>query len=573
MSMAALSVLLKQRSTPGQLIGQPMVANHHALMLSKPEIDLQAVAQSQLGISDPDMKNRIITLMQQAADESVSGNISGGPEDEQPLMLKVQRGSPTSLSVASSSDLRSSPLLASVPSSTATVVQHHRPVPDQSPHSPDAHVDLGEPNISRTIQPVHTRPYSSEPVASTFVDSFIRSQQIYSVPSSSGQVYIKMEDGHIEPIGHFEAVKNSVIVPKIPALLPSVVSSSSPPMPHPLSLSASLSSGTFPNPGVPQNLVVAEINSTVSEDVPQLTGSYQSVIVSNDSSLDLRKKMSAVEQFIRSPIKKRPYIPNTGSDDPGQQPPSSGSLSSPSSSSVTTSSNKRGSSESKSKRRRNMNSSNNSNTSEPAAPSTTARQAPATSSQVSSNNTMRSGIANNLTLDMSQKVSAQIMSQMLHRKDSMAAGPVGSLSVSSSEGATGTPLMEFITQNLQPHQQHQLQQELALRGFHNNNSLQVQSAMMARGDNFGKLGRPLDKEEIKLTVPYMVLRLNDSYQTTFTFLKTKLSEMRQKLTEYRSTMTMDSVIGKIISQHLKAGSQVTPKMYSLASSFQAHKAH
>lgn len=220
-----------------------------------------------------------------------------------------------------------------------------------------------------------------------------------------------------------------------------------------------------------------------------------------------------------------------------------------------------------------MNSSNNSNTSEPAAPSTTARQAPATSSQVSSNNTMRSGIANNLTLDMSQKVSAQIMSQMLHRKDSMAAGPVGSLSVSSSEGATGTPLMEFITQNLQPHQQHQLQQELALRGFHNNNSLQVQSAMMARGDNFGKLGRPLDKEEIKLTVPYMVLRLNDSYQTTFTFLKTKLSEMRQKLTEYRSTMTMDSVIGKIISQHLKAGSQVTPKMYSLASSFQAHKAH
>ena len=44
---------------------------------------------------------------------------------------------------------------------------------------------------------------------------------------------------------------------------------------------------------------------------------------------------------------------------------------------------------------------------------------------------------------------------------------------------------------------------------------------------------------------------------TLTFPQTKLQEMRQKLVEYRTHMTMDNVIGKIISQHLKSGNQVS----------------
>lgn len=549
LSVAALSVLLKEGSTPGHLIGQPMVANHHTLVMAKQEINLQAVTQNQLGVTDSDLKNRIITLMQQAAAESTSGR----HEEEQPLMLKVQRSSPPSLGIVSSSDIRSSPLLSAAGTSKVTVIQHHRPNPvdsQQNLQSPGNSEDVGDLKSSRAQEPASSRAYSNEPLpTSTYIDNLIKSQQIYSIPSSSSQLYIKMENGQIEPIGHFETLSNSTVVSKvIPALLPSFVSSSSPSLSYPMSLpaSVSLTSSASPNPCVPHNLVVNEISSQISEDLPQMTGSYPSVIVSsNTSSLDLRKKVSAVEQFIRSPIKKRPYFPNTGPDDLSQPATSSGSQPPPAASSVTTSNSKRGSSESKPKRRRNNN--NNSNTGnipESVAPSTTGRHSASTHT-VSNSSAAMDSFPSSLSIDVSQKVNSPILA---HRKGTFVT------SNTDNEGhsaASATNIMEYLSQSLQQHQF--LHQEHTQPSF-NNNSLAVHQ--VGRSDSFSRLGRPLDKEEIKLTVPYMVSRLNDSYQTTFTFLKTKLVEMRQKLQEYISNMTMDNVIGKIISQHLKSGTQV-----------------
>ncbi|CAG5117124.1 unnamed protein product, partial [Candidula unifasciata] len=560
LSVAALSVLLKEGSTSGQLIGQPMVANHHALVIPKPEMNLQAVAQAQLGVTDPDLKNRIITLMQQAAAESTSGNNAGRQEEDQPLMLKVQRSSPSSLGIVSSSGMRSSPLMSTAATSKVTVIQHHRPSPgdsQQNLHSPGTSEDVADIKSSRAQETGSSRAYSSEPLpTSTYIDNLFKSQQIYTIPGSSNQLYIKMENGQIEPIGHFETVGNSTVVSKV--MLPSFVSASSESLSYPMSLpaSVSLTSSTSTNPCVPHNLVVNEINSQMSEELPQMAGSYPSVIVSsNSSSLDLRKKFSAVEQFIRSPIKKRPYFPNTGPDDLSQPATSSGLQASPTVSSVTTSSNKRGSSESKPKRRRNNNNnSNTNNVSESVAVSSIGRHA-TTVNTISNSSTAADGFSTSLSVSVSQKVNSPVLS---HRKGSF----VTSNTDSEGHGAVNTTnasIMEYFSQSLQQQQQY-LQQEHAQQSF--NNSLAVQPAgrsdsFSGRSDSFSRLGRPLDKEEIKLTVPYMVSRLNDSYQTTFTFLKTKLVEMRQKLQEYIGNMTMDNVIGKIISQHLKSGSQRT----------------
>ncbi|XP_076458084.1 uncharacterized protein LOC143291852 [Babylonia areolata] len=57
------------------------------------------------------------------------------------------------------------------------------------------------------------------------------------------------------------------------------------------------------------------------------------------------------------------------------------------------------------------------------------------------------------------------------------------------------------------------------------------------------------EEEARLTVPYMISRLHESYNTTFTFLKDRLEEMRQKLEEYHHQNNMERMIGRIISQN------------------------
>ncbi|RUS88416.1 hypothetical protein EGW08_003812 [Elysia chlorotica] len=185
-----------------------------------------------------------------------------------------------------------------------------------------------------------------------------------------------------------------------------------------------------------------------------MSGAYQSVIVPNEASLDLRKKvsLSAVEQFIRSPIKKRPYIPKSGGAIPPDGEPLSPSNSPPSQ-----------------------------------------QQQPEHSDQVST------------TVSLHQAHHRQLVG----------------MSSSSSSAARGLG---------------------ATRGM---------------GNPLNPLlpPRALGREELKLTVPHMIARLHDSYNSTFTFLRSKLSEMQVRLAEYTRLNTMDSMIGKIISTHLKAGNQ------------------
>ncbi|KAL8565098.1 hypothetical protein ACOMHN_005301 [Nucella lapillus] len=57
------------------------------------------------------------------------------------------------------------------------------------------------------------------------------------------------------------------------------------------------------------------------------------------------------------------------------------------------------------------------------------------------------------------------------------------------------------------------------------------------------------EEEARMTVPYMISRLHDSYNSTFVLLKDRLTEMKQKLREYHHQNTMEKMIGRIISQN------------------------
>ena len=64
------------------------------------------------------------------------------------------------------------------------------------------------------------------------------------------------------------------------------------------------------------------------------------------------------------------------------------------------------------------------------------------------------------------------------------------------------------------------------------------------------------EEDAKLTVPYMISRLHESYNAIFTFLKVRLSEMKQKLQDYNHQNTMERMIGRIISQSLSSPNNV-----------------
>ncbi|XP_012941338.2 mucin-19 [Aplysia californica] len=709
-SMAALSVLLKQRSAAGQLIGQPMVADHAhphpahhpaaALALAvKSELDLRtpssAAAAAAAAAADAEMKSRIMSLMQQAAAERAIGGGAGGvaPEEEQPLMLKVQRSSPSSQPLGSPG-IRYSTSASSAPAPAGLVMQHHRPSPGQitPAHSPPATSSGATGTRPLTLQPAHTS-HAAPPLPGDLPSAIMahlaaaRGGQplVYALPGSAGQVFIKTEDGRIEALGPVEALTQnpSAIIPStlLPSgitasssssttaplcspssssfLIPSSSSSSSSPSVVITAATAASLSSTYqpPSSTAGHNLVVGEVTGSPAYSDDQLAppglataGNFPSVIVQHNSSLDLRKKVSAVEQFIRSPIKKRPYFPNEGPDDlslsASTNHPSGdaaveteSATAAPSSSSSSSSAQnvaKRGSSEPKPKRRRTGNSSSATATSsraEVAAPSTTTEQAAATSTTSNNNNSTnngrRSSSGSNVGVYPADSLSSRDLSppittshshslaQALHRKDTVTAaavassasgpsphtstastlssppprspGPVSSSTLpgSRSGGGTTDPNSHhaFPHHSLNPpphhhshhhHHHHQQQQHHSHpsasptitstaastttnphNNNNNNNNLPPAPQGLARTDGLIGLARPLGKEEIKLTVPYMVSRLNDSYNTTFTFLKTKLQEMRVKLVEYRSSMTMDSVIGKIISQHLKSGSQGT----------------
>lgn len=499
LSMAALSMLLKQRSSTGQLIGQPMVADQALIETAKATGDAQ--------IGEVDGKSHLMSLMQQVGIANALGNKKSLDDEEQPLMLKVQRSSPQP------SDLRgyNSDTASLSTSSTAVIVEHHHPEPLNTP---------------RGLLPAHTSSFSNISSVSAQVASLLRpSSQVFAMPASSSQVFIRTEDGRIE------SISSSLLHP---SLLSSVNSSSSPQPP----------------------LTEADLSS-----IP-VTEPHQSVIVQANSSLDLRKKASTIEQFIRSPIKKRPYFPNAGSEEDLNSIPSTFPTTAAAPASTETVTVKKEVTEPKPKQRRRNNHSNNmgnspNNGTEANMVSTTIQQAAATSTthnnKISSNNdgpSSTSNPSNQLSPELSTATRVHFLSQVLHQNDStnmtrasLMPNLVSSLADTSSSSSSSLSSSH-----------HHLQQQLSQRPLiMNNNTLGLQ-----RESVLG-LSRPIGKEEMKMNIPYMVSRLNDSFNTTFTFLKSKLSEMRQKLREQQSHMTMDMVLGKLLSQRLKSDPQgLTP---------------
>lgn len=151
-------------------------------------------------------------------------------------------------------------------------------------------------------------------------------------------------------------------------------------------------------------------------------------------------------------------------------------------------------------------------------------------------------------------------------------------SVGSHVGATGSPasapigsrpIAELLAQTYQPpptQRTHLVGQDHVSTTLPLHHAQHRQLVGMSSGNGRGLVPsrslssplippRSLGREELKLTVPHMIARLHDSYNTTFTFLRSKLAEMQVRLTEYTRLNTMDSMIGKIISTHLKAGNQ------------------
>ncbi|KAK6170120.1 hypothetical protein SNE40_018592 [Patella caerulea] len=61
------------------------------------------------------------------------------------------------------------------------------------------------------------------------------------------------------------------------------------------------------------------------------------------------------------------------------------------------------------------------------------------------------------------------------------------------------------------------------------------------------------EDETKLTIPSMITKIHESYNVTFTFLKVRMAEMKQKLLELRKQNSMESMIGRIVTEQLKMG--------------------
>ena len=61
----------------------------------------------------------------------------------------------------------------------------------------------------------------------------------------------------------------------------------------------------------------------------------------------------------------------------------------------------------------------------------------------------------------------------------------------------------------------------------------------------------LSREEgARLTVPLLISKINESFYSTFTFLKPRLEEMHFKLRNYRGSESMDGMINRLISEHM-----------------------
>lgn len=236
-SMAALSMLLKQRSTMGPLIGQPMVADHCI-----PSMHRHTPSAHTNGRSD------------------VSAAGDSGPEDEKPLMLKVERRG----------------------SGEGSHIHQGLP-PSSSPHSPHS-LSPSSSAASMTLMSMVAATTASRSHEESVVGSMLRSPPQLQYTVATPQFLVKSEGGQHASQFLLKREINQA---------DSIISTSV--LPTTLAAAAAASSSKHQHLGSGGHLAL-----------PLNLGHQPSVIVQN-ASLDLRKKSD--EQISRSPIKKRPYIP------------------------------------------------------------------------------------------------------------------------------------------------------------------------------------------------------------------------------------------------------------------------
>ncbi|XP_076451081.1 uncharacterized protein LOC143286974 [Babylonia areolata] len=437
-SMAALSLLLKQRSGMGHLIGQPMVA-------ADPHLQAMAVAHTN-GRGDKEFR---------PPDDS-------GSEEEKPLMLKVER--------------------VVVPPQTQTVTsQYQRPPPPSPPPPPPP-----DPRVHLLSSPVCTSPSSSS-AAVTLMSMVASHSAARSQGGGGGEESVVGSMLRSPPQVQYTLARPQLQLVKTEGVaVPQVLIKSEAGGSHgaqtvfsPTGLSTALTAslGTRPEHGTTP---MAHLT------IPLPLHAQPSVIVQN-ATLDLRKKSD--EQISRSPIKKRPYIPSSmleeeeGGDNGGGDggspkgpppPPPEGP---------------------RAKERR---------VSQPE------HQEPSQSSDVFSAARSPDSLSSG-RYDMMKEVLRPVSSQ----SDS-----------SSSTHTLGLPIRKsrapFPSSSPSP-----------------SSSTATSSMSIAKKH----------EEDAKLTVPYMISRLHESYHTTFTFLKDRLREMKQKLRDYNHQNTMERMIGRIISQN------------------------
>ncbi|XP_071106579.1 nuclear receptor subfamily 1 group D member 1-like [Haliotis cracherodii] len=287
-SMAALSMLLKQRQNLNHLIGQPRVAEQSLEMDNTNDLhsnsnNISSTSNNSLSTSNNSMSE---------AESSHQYHIAS---EHEPLMLKVERresvqehlpqpepdypprSSPlVSRSSPSVSDLPLSPRLT-IAEPTVSVSTIPSTISPRSavPSRLLAVASMTKPQMQPPLSSSSSGGSSSSSISSTHsvMGSLLRTppQINYTLPSlSSQQFYIKTEDGGTECV-------MSTVVPAMTSMLPPAVSSST-------------SLGTM--------------------DIPSPHSQQPSVIVQN-LTLDLRKKSE--ELISRSPIKKRPYYPTEDS--------------------------------------------------------------------------------------------------------------------------------------------------------------------------------------------------------------------------------------------------------------------
>ena len=432
-SMAALSMLLKQRSSVGPLIGQPMVAS--------------------------DLHRQTLQLTASSAErgsEAGQGQ-DGGREEEKPLMLKVERVSERE-KAPSPHPARSAALMSDLhlPSVSSTALP-------SSPSSSSAAVTL----MSMVAATSGNR---SEGKVESVVGSMLRAPPQLQYTLTGPPFLLKTE-----------AVGSAALSVKKEGGAPSHTVLSTTLLPNTLAAAASASASSS-----------KQHQLSPMSQLPLPLHAQPSVIVQN-ATLDLRKKSD--EQISRSPIKKRPYIPSSMSEEEAEG--DSGGDSSPRPLPEVPPPKQRRSSRPELQ--------------EPSQSSEVFSGARSPDSYSGRHNALKTALRPTLALsESSAAVPLSVMAAKTRSPLPSSTSPLPSSSTASSSSSPSTAM--------------------SIAKKH--------------------------EEEAKLTVPYMISRLHESYNATFTFLKARLGEMKQKLRDYKHQNTMERMIGRIISQNLSSPENV-----------------